>query len=167
MNEYTIRPFQPGDLPALTALYNHYILHTTATFNDIPLTEQEMLAKVETAHRDNCPFLVLETADGSAAGYACADRFRPLDANRLAELSIYLAPEFTGRGRGSPLLEQLVGELKQRNFYAGLMAIITADNAPSLRFHRSHGFEDAGLWKNAAFKFGGWCDVLALELKLK
>ena len=67
MNEYTIRPFQPGDLPALTALYNHYILHTTATFNDIPLTEQEMLAKVETAHRDNCPFLVLETADGAAA----------------------------------------------------------------------------------------------------
>ncbi len=65
MNEYTIRPFQPGDLPALTALYNHYILHTTATFNDIPLTEQEMLAKVETAHRDNCPFLVLETADGA------------------------------------------------------------------------------------------------------
>ena len=120
-----------------------------------------MLAKVETAHRDNCPFLVLETADGAAAGYACADRFRPLDANRLAELSIYLAPEFTGRGRGSPLLERLVGELKQRNFYAGLMAIITADNAPSLRFHRSHGFEDAGLWKNAAFKFGGWCDVLA------
>ncbi|HBJ97063.1 MAG TPA: N-acetyltransferase family protein, partial [Lentisphaeria bacterium] len=32
MNEYTIRPFQPGDLPALTELYNHYILHTTATF---------------------------------------------------------------------------------------------------------------------------------------
>ena len=25
----------------------------------------------------------------------------------------------------------------------------------------------AGLWKNAAFKFGGWCDVLALELNLK
>ena len=135
MNEYTIRPFQPGDLPALTALYNHYILHTTATFNDLPLTEQEMLTKVETAHRDNCPFLVLETADG--------------------------------RGWGSPLLEQLVRELKQRGFYAGLMAIITADNVPSLRFHRSHGFEDAGLWKNAAFKFGKWCDVQALELKLK
>lgn len=167
MNEYTIRPFQPGDLPALTALYNHYILHTTATFNDALLTEQGMLAKVEIAHRDNCPFLVIETADGAVAGYACADRFRPQDTNRLAELSIYLAPEFTGCGWGSPLLEQLVRELKQREFYAGLMAIITADNVPSLRFHRSHGFEDAGLWKNAAFKFGKWCDVQALELKLK
>lgn len=167
MNEYTIRPFQPGDLPALTALYNHYILHTTATFNDALLTEQGMLAKVEIAHRDNCPFLVIKAAGGAVAGYACADRFRPQDTNRLAELSIYLAPEFTGRGWGSPLLEQLVRELKQRGFYAGLMAIITADNVPSLRFHRSHGFEDAGLWKNAAFKFGKWCDVQALELKLK
>ena len=39
--------------------------------------------------------------DGVTAGYARADRFRSLDANRLAELSIYFAPEIYRQGMGS------------------------------------------------------------------
>ena len=38
MSAFTIRPAAEADLPALTALYNHYIEHTPITFDTEPWT---------------------------------------------------------------------------------------------------------------------------------
>jgi len=86
-----------------------------------------------------------------------------LSANRLAELSIYLAPDRIGHGVGTELLAELIRRLRADGFYAGLVAVITADNAGSLRFHRRMGFADAGVWRRAAWKFGRRHDAVVLE----
>lgn len=163
MNEIRIRPATECDAPALSEIYNYYVLHTTATFAEYPLNSDVMRRKLLEVHHDRLPFLVAETKDGVTAGYACADRFRSLDTNRLAELSIYFAPEYIGRGWGTPLILELISKLRSDSYYAGLMAVVTSDNEPSLRFHRRLGFLDAGIWKRAAYKQNKWCDVQVLR----
>ena len=166
MDEIRIRPAAECDAPALSEIYNYYVLHTTATFAEHPLNPDAMREKQREVRHDRCPFLIAETADGAAAGYACADRFRSLDTNRLAELSIYFAPEYTGRGWGVPLVLELISRLRNDSYYAGLMAVVTSDNEPSLRFHRRLGFLDAGIWRRAAYKQNKWCDVQVLRYPL-
>lgn len=166
MSEIRIRPATESDATALSEIYNYYILNTTATFAEQPLNPAAMQKKLQKVRQDRCPFLIAETENGAVAGYAYADRFRELDANRLAELSIYFAPEYTRRGWGTPLLRELISQLRKDSFYAGLMAVVTSSNEPSLRFHRRLGFWDAGIWKQAAYKHNQWCDVLILRYPL-
>ena len=40
-DEVTIRPGEARDIPALLAIYNHYVLTSNATFDTIPLTLEQ------------------------------------------------------------------------------------------------------------------------------
>lgn len=157
-----IRDFAPADGDAAAAIKNHYILHTTANFGEAAVTPADFAAGIAAARERHGRALVAE-AEGRILGFAAADRFRTHSANRLAELSIYLAPGATGKGVGRELLDHLVRQLRADGFYAGLIAVITADNEGSLQFHRRAGFADAGYWRRAACKFGRWQDVAVLE----
>lgn len=163
MSEIRIRSAKAEDAPEVAKICNHYILRTTATFAEDPLTPEEIRKTLRSVRGNRCPFLVAETNAAAVAGYACANRFRALSANRLAELSVYLAPECTGHGWGIMLVRQLLADLQKEGFYAGVVAVVTAENKPSLKFHRNLGFQEAGLWKRAAFKFNHWCDAQVLE----
>jgi phosphinothricin acetyltransferase len=39
----TIRPAEPSDLPRLTEIHNHYVLHSHVTFDVRPFTPEERL----------------------------------------------------------------------------------------------------------------------------
>ena len=47
MSTPTIRTARPDDLPAVRAIYNHYVLTSTCTFRVEPETEDERLAWFE------------------------------------------------------------------------------------------------------------------------
>lgn len=160
--ESLIRDFKPADGEAAAMIKNHYILHTTANFGEEAMTAADFAAGIAAARERHGRALVAEV-DGKILGFAAADRFRTHSSNRLAELSIYLDPGATGNGVGRELLCELIRLLRQDGFYAGLIAVITADNLASCRFHRAAGFVDAGYWSKAAFKFDRWHDVAVLE----
>jgi L-amino acid N-acyltransferase len=88
-----IRPAIADDLPAITAIYNHAILNTTATFDTEPKTEAEQLAWFK-AHDERHPVLVA-TIDGKVVGWAslsawsdrCAARPVPFAPFSQAEIS--------------------------------------------------------------------------------
>lgn len=42
-----IRPIRVEDAAALAAIYNHYIEHSTATFDTEPLSDRQMLSRLE------------------------------------------------------------------------------------------------------------------------
>ncbi len=149
----------------VAAIKNGYILSGAANFHEKPVTAEKIAADIAAIRRRHGVFMVAGAGDG-IAGFAAADGFRELAANRLAEWSIYLAPEATGQGIGRALLTAVIRRLREDGFYAGLMAVITADNEGSLRFHRRNGFDEAGYWRKAAWKFGRWHDIVVLEYLL-
>lgn len=156
--DQVIRAATPADAAAIAAIGNDYILNTTATFAEEALTEADILEKLRLAAAGGFPWLVATKPDGRIAGYASAGRFRPQNGWKLAECSIYLAPEATGRGIGRALYTRLLDDLRRDGRMVGAMAVITMENTDSIRFHEAFGFELTVVWRRSGFKLGRWCD---------
>lgn len=62
----SLRPATPRDIPALTEIYNHEIIHTSSLFNYDPVTEADRLKWLETTQAGGYPVLVAvhRDADG-------------------------------------------------------------------------------------------------------
>ena len=70
-----IRPSTEADLPAITAIYRHHVLHGTGTFEIDPPSEADMAARRADVLGRNLPWLVAEK-DGEVLGFAYANWFK-------------------------------------------------------------------------------------------
>ncbi|MFN4116475.1 MAG: GNAT family N-acetyltransferase [Inhella sp.] len=155
-----------ADLPALTAVYRHAVLHGTGTFELDPPDEAEMgRRRAEVLGRD-LPWLVAER-DGELLGYAYANYFRPRLAYRFCvEDSIYLAPAAQGAGVGSLLLAELIARCEDAGARQMVAVIGDSANQGSIKLHRRLGFRDLGVMQAAGWKFDRWLDVVFMQREL-
>lgn len=161
-----IRPCAEDDLPAITAIYAHYVLHATATFELEPPSCAEMAVRRSDVLNKQLPYLVC-CEDGQVLGYAYANWFKPRPAYRYcAEHSIYLAPEAGGRGLGKLLLSELISQCEQRGVRKLLAVIGGSDNLASIHLHQALGFARCGLISHAGWKFDRWLDTVLMEREL-
>lgn len=162
-----VRSGQPRDLPALTRIYNHYVRHSHATFDDEPFTVEQR--REWFAHfGDHGPYRLLVAAadDETVLGYASSSPFRPKPCYRsTVETTVYLDPEHLGRGHGgrlyAALLDALAGEQLHR-----ACAVIALPNDASLALHRRFGFVPVGTFTEVGVKGGRYIDVAWLERSL-
>jgi phosphinothricin acetyltransferase len=161
-----LRPSQAADIPAITALYAHHVLHGTGTFELEPPDEADMARRHADVTGKGLPWLVAQDASG-VIGYAYANHFRPRRAYRFClEDSIYLAPAAQGRGVGRLLLAELMARCEALGARQMLAVIGDAANAGSIGVHRSLGFEHTGVLKASGWKFGRWLDVILMQKAL-
>lgn len=85
----------------------------------------------------------------------------------VAEISVYVDPDFHGRGVGSMLLSSLIAQSEQHGFWS-LEAGIFPENQASITLHQKHGFEivgrKRGLGKMSYGPMAGqWRDVMLLQ----
>nr|WP_055505631.1 GNAT family N-acetyltransferase [Nonomuraea pusilla] len=162
-----IRPVAPADLPAVAAIYAHYVTTSVATFEETPPDVAEWRAKAEGLARAGCPFLVAEE-DGEVAGYSFAGQYRPRPAYRhTLEDSVYLAPGRTGRGIGRLLLGELVTAARAAGARQLVAVIADGGDPASRRLHAAFGFEEAGRLREVGFKHGRWIDTVLMQLTLR
>lgn len=161
-----IRPSRDEDVPAITAIYGHAVLHGTGTFElEVP-GEADMAQRRRAVLDAGWPWLVAER-DGQVLGYAYAQPFRPRRAYRFClEDSIYLAEAARGQGVGRLLLADLITRCEQRGARQMLAVIGDSANAGSIGVHRSLGFEHSGVLKQAGWKFERWLDVVMMQRAL-
>ena len=156
-----IRDSLPTDIPAITRIYNQYILHSTSTFEELPVTEEQIeqrMRKVTEGKPQSYPWLVA-IDEGEITGYAYASPWKERSAYRFAcETSVYLSPEHHGRGTGTALYHALLERLREQGLRTAV-AVITLPNPGSVRLHERLGFEQAGHLKNIGFKFDQWLDT--------
>jgi phosphinothricin acetyltransferase len=162
-----IRDAEPGDLPAVAALYGREVLGGTATFELEPPSLDEMTRRFEAVRRRGLPWLAAEI-DGAFAGYAYLSPFRPRAAYRYGvEASIYVENDARGRGVGRALLTALIARTRARGLRHVIGAIsASATSAASIRLHRSLGFQEAGVYRQVGWKFDRWLDVTLMQLDL-
>ena len=150
----TIRAPKPEDAAAVAALYNHYVLHSTASFETEPLDAEQMRSRLESATAR----LVCER-EGAIVGFGYTHDWKERAAYRhTQEVTVYVASDSTG-------LERLVAECRTTECHA-LVACITADNEPSRRLFESIGFRRVSHFEQVGRKFGRWLDVVDYELLL-
>src|ERR1700754_4734191 len=148
MSSPEIRPATEADLPAITKIYEHAVLHGTATFELIPPDHAEMTRRFKALMDGGFPYLVA-TLDGQVAGYAYAGPYRPRPAYRFTvENSIYLDPTMHRQGIGLLLLRQLIDESIKRGYRQMIAVIGDSANAGSIGVHRRGGFQMIGTHPN-------------------
>lgn len=152
-----------SDLPALTAIYNHYIRETAITFDLDPYTveaRRPWLAAFGEAGRHQ--IFVAEEA-GQAIGWACTRPFRERRAyDPSAETSVYLAPDAHRRGLGTQLYTRLFEAVAGEDIHR-FIAGITLPNEASIALHERFGFTRVGVMREVGRKFGRYWDVLWME----
>jgi phosphinothricin acetyltransferase len=155
------------DLPVIAAIYTHYTLRTTTTVNTEVRTPREWRERFDAhAVKGRHPLLVAEL-DGTVVGFIETQRFRFKPAyDRSIELSVYVAPDFVGRGIGSLLYSALFERLQSDATMHRAFAIVALPNDASVAFHLRHGFVHRGTLTEAGYKFGQYLDIAYFERAL-
>lgn len=167
MAAVTVRPATTADLPAVAAVYTHYVLRTTTTFNTQVRTPREWQDRFEANVRAGPYSLDVAEIDGVLAGYVETQPFRPRPAYaRSIELSVYVAPDATGHGVGGALYTAVLDRLDRDERFHRAYAIVALPNPGSVAFHERHGFRVRGTLTEAGYKFGRYLDVAYLERAL-
>ena len=161
----TIRPATSDDAGEIISIYAPYIRDTCITFETEVPTIMEFAARMENII-NSYPYLICE-ANGCTAGYAYASKFHARAAYRYsAEASVYVSPEFHGKGIGKALYTRLLELLKEQGIYT-VYAGVTLPNEKSVSLHKALGFTEVGIYHNAGYKLGKWLDVMWLEKPLR
>ncbi len=166
MPDLLIRPSTAADLPAITAVYAHAVLHGTGTFELDPPDAPEMARRRADVLDKGLPWLVATSA-GQVLGYAYANHFRPRLAYRFClEDSIYLHETARGKGVGKLLLTELVGRCEAAGARQMLAVIGDSANTGSVAVHAALGFSHTGVLKASGWKFDRWLDVVLMQRAL-
>lgn len=156
-----LRPATLDDLAAVSAIYNHYVQRSTCTYQ----TEPESLADRRAwfdAHDAEHPVIVAERA-GIVVGWASLSRYNPREGyRRTVDNSVYVHHDAHGQGIGLALLTDLIERAKALGHHA-IIAMISADQAPSVALHERLGFKKVAHLLEVGFKFGRWLDVVFMQ----
>jgi L-amino acid N-acyltransferase YncA len=166
MTSPLIRPATEADLPFVTEIYAHAVLHGTATFELDPPDLTEMTRRFRALMDGRFPYFAAEV-DGRVIGYAYAGPYRPRPAYRFTvENSVYLQPAIHRRGIGLQLMQRLIAECVQRGYRQMIAVIGDSANAGSVGVHTKCGFQMIGTHPNVGLKFGRWLDTVMMQLPL-
>jgi L-amino acid N-acyltransferase YncA len=158
-----LRDAEPGDLPAITAIYAHHVLHGTGTFEEVPPPAGEVAERIAAVQGQGWPWLVAEEG-GEILGYAYVNQFRPRSAYRFAgEDSVYVRDDVRGQGVGKALVAELLARAEAAGFRQMFAVIGDSENVGSIGLHVSLGFRQVGLLRSAGVKFGRWVDVVFMQ----
>lgn len=153
-----IRPINSKDIKRVTSIYNHYIQNTIATFEEEPVSENEMEARVKHIISKKLPWLVAEH-EGNVIGYAYASPWKGRCAYRFSvEITVYLAHTELSRGWGSQLYTELMNLLSDSPINS-IIAGIALPNPNSIALHEKLGMKKVAHFEKVGFKFDQWIDV--------
>lgn len=162
-----VRVASAADLPVLTAIYNHYVRSSAATFDTEPFTVEQRRSWFD-HYADSGPHRLLVAADDSGVlGYASSSQFRAKPAySTSVEVSVYCHPRACRRGIGRSLYTALFSALEPEDLHCAY-AGIALPNPASVALHRRFGFTDVGVFREVGRKFGTYWDVLWMQLPVK
>ena len=160
-----IRAVKESDARAVVDIYNHYVAHTAATFEEIQLGAAEMSRRIASIRADNLPWLVAEE-EGALIGYAYAGKWQERSAYRYSvESTVYMAPNEVGGGWGTRLYAALFDQLRTMEIHA-VIGGITLPNPASIALHEKMGMSKVAHFPEVGFKQGEWLDVGYWQLTL-
>jgi phosphinothricin acetyltransferase len=166
MAEIHVRPARREDLPQLTEIYNHYVLHTPVTFDLEPYSVEGRVAWFQQFGPGGRHRLLVAEDAGAVVGYAGTMRFRPKAAYDVTvETTIYCRPETAGTGVGSRLYSALFAAIAGEDIRR-ILAGYTLPNPASAALHERFGFRRVGVFSQIGRKFGRYWDVAWTERPL-
>jgi phosphinothricin acetyltransferase len=162
----SIRPARAQDMPAVAAIFAHYVMETVISFELDPPSVADWSEKRSDLEASGWPFLVA-VVDGHVIGYAYVAAWRHKPAyRRTVESTIYLAPGHTGLGYGQRLLTELLTSASDAGARQVVAVIADTGSPASVALHRRRGFREVGRLCDVGFKAEQWLDVVVMQASL-
>ena len=160
----SVRSASPQDAAACVAIYRPYVEKTAVSWEiEVPSID-EMASRIASAQKAH-EWLVLEH-DGQVIGFAYGHPLHCVPSYQWSvETGIYVSGDHHRAGGGHKLYTEVLRRLTERG-YRRAFAGITQPNEASNDFHRSFGFEDAGIYRRVEWKHNSWHDVAWMQLDL-
>ncbi|MBV9222586.1 MAG: N-acetyltransferase [Acidobacteriaceae bacterium] len=161
-----VREVADRDVPTVQKIYTFYVLNRLVTFEELPPTKDELLARQRRILDTGLPFLVA-TIDDCVVGYAYASPYRSRPAYRYTvEDSVYVLDSLHSKGIGAALLSALIERCEKGNWRQMIAIIGDSANVGSIALHKRFGFEHIGTLKAVGFKLGQWVDTVLMQRSL-
>lgn len=153
----TINAMTQADWPQVKGIYVEGIETGNATFETKAPDWEEWNSK----YIDVCRLVARD--DERVLGWAA---LLPVSSRAafsgVAELSIYLSSESTGKGIGTRLLSAVIEESESKGFWT-IQSGIFPENTGSIRLHEKMGFREIGVREKLGKLNGVWRDVVMME----
>lgn len=160
-----IRNVQLSDAKRIAEIYNPYIKDTVITFEEEPVTEQEIAERIKYIISKSFPYIVYEE-NGDVVGYAYLSNWRSRSAYDITlETSVYIDEKAQAKGLGSILYAELINKAREINIHS-LIGVISLPNPISQKLHKKFDFELVGNFKESGLKFNKFIDVEFWQLIL-
>lgn len=160
---FIIRRAVREDVPAIREIYNDAVLHTTASAEYEPRSLDSRYEWFDEHVRDGFPIFVAATDAGVVVGWSSLSRHKERYGYRFAvENSIYVHPQWRGRGVGKLLVPPLIDAARAMGMHT-ILAGVSGDNEVSLRLHEQFGFVRVAQFREVVYKFDQWLDVIYLQ----
>ncbi len=157
----SIRPATRDDAAAIAEIYNQGILGRQATYETTLRTPAD-IENTLNASAGRYPYLVAEVG-GDVVGWASTSSYRSRECYAgIAEFSIYVHNDASGKGVGKILLPALIEAAEQAGFWKMLSRVFLFNHA-SRRLCASFGFREVGIYEKHAKLDDEWLDVVIVE----
>ena len=158
-----VRPATATDAAAMAAIYNHAVVHSTATFDLEPESVEERRAWL--GAESTRLALVAEVA-GRLVGWSSLARWSGRGAyDQTVEASVYVAPAAQRTGLGRALGAALVEGARALELHV-LIAQICTENDGGRGLALALGYRPVGTLREVGCKFGRRLDVTICQLIL-
>src|SRR5262245_32191712 len=137
-----IRSAKDSDLVAINDIYNHYVLHSTCTYQEEPETIESRQQWFR-HHGEQHPIITAEL-DNQVVGWGSLSAYHQRSAyRRTVENSVYVHHDFHRRGLGSLILKELIIHARALGHRAVIAGIDGEQNA-SVALHAAFEFQHVG-----------------------
>jgi len=157
----TFEAIRPEHLQQVLEIYTYYVLNTTATFHTNPPSLEEMKRMVFFDNPRYQTFVILEGE--VVCGYVLLNQFKNREGyDRTAEVTLYLNPDYVGKGIGSRALQHIEAFARTKDVRV-LVSIICGENQRSIDVFTRNGYTQCACYRQVGEKFGQLLDVLAYQ----
>jgi len=164
--DIAVRDATPADMAAIREIYAHHVLHSVASFEEVPPDEAEMNRRREEVVAKGFPYLVAER-QGIVRGYGYCSSFRPRSAYRYTvEDSVYVAPDAVGQGFGRAVMREVIRRATALGMRQMIAVIGDSASGASIKMHESLGFQRVAVLPSVGFKLGRWVDGVIMQRAL-
>jgi phosphinothricin acetyltransferase len=164
---YILREATLQDMPAVLALYRHYVRNSVVTFDEKAPTLAAYKSRFLHLQKLGYPFRLALSPTGTLLGFAYVFPFREKSAFRKTfESSLYLGPAAIGRGLGRTLLGDLIEHCEKAGLKEMIAVIADQGAEASLALHTRFGFKETGRMGKVGYKFDRWLGIIMMQKSL-
>lgn len=153
-----IRNASENDLTSIMEIVNHFALNSFSVYSEEIIPDTFAKSRFQEAK----VFLMLQNHK-QTIGFGFIIPYKPFkNFSHTGVLTYFIYENYTGMGLGTKLLHELISRGKEIGI-TNYLAHISSKNIQSLNFHKKHGFEEVGRFKNVATKFNEPIDVVWVQ----